>query len=268
MVAFPPCKINLGLNVLSRRPDGYHDVSTCFYPLPWSDVLEVLPSPSLNFTHTGLNIPGKEEDNLCLKAYKLLKSDYDLTPIQLHLHKIIPMGAGLGGGSSDASHMLMLLDKLFSLGLSLTQLSGYASTLGSDCTFFLYDQPMLGNGRGEKLQGISLSLKGYYLILVKPHVHVSTSEAYSHVIAHQAAHSIQEIVSKPVGLWRKLLINDFEESVFQKHPLLKDVKDRLYGHGALYASMSGSGSSLFGIFDKEIDLTSQFRDELCWSGWL
>lgn len=267
-VSFPPCKINLGLQIISRRPDGYHNITTCFYPLPWSDVLEILPSDQVEFTLTGLAIPGSREDNLCLKAYYLLKEDFRLPPVQIHLHKIIPAGAGLGGGSSDAAHVLRLLNGIFTLNLSADQMKSYAAWIGSDCAFFTQDAPMMGTSRGEVLNPVNISLKGYYGVLVNPGIHVSTAAAYAGVVPETPAANTQEIIALPVAKWRENLRNDFEPSVFKLHPDIQSIKERLYSSGALYASMSGSGSSVFGIYNKEMDSANLFSGLPGWSGWL
>ncbi len=267
MVVFPHCKINLGLQVVSKREDGYHNIATCFYPVPWCDVLEVIKSDQFQFTQSGTTIPGREEDNLCLKAYQLLSNDFDLQPVKLHLHKVIPTGAGLGGGSSDAAFTLRALNSVFNLKLSHTELNKYASTLGSDCSFFVDDRPMLGSGRGEILSEAPVSLKGKFLVLVKPGIHVATAEAYAGVIPKQPTHSIKEILELPITEWKQKLTNDFEESVFKKHPQIEMIKNELYSQGALYASMSGSGASVFGIFDSARDLNNKFDGDY-WAGEL
>ncbi len=267
MVTFPPCKINLGLQVLSKQPDGYHTISTCFYPLPWTDVLEILPSDSMAFTQTGIVIPGRPEDNLCMKAYHLVKQNFNLAPVQIHLHKIIPAGAGLGGGSSDGAHTVRLLNIIFSLGLLQEQLMQYASRLGSDCSFFIQDGPMTGKGRGNILEPVPVTLRGFYLRLFKPEIHISTAEAYANVDPQLASTDLQKIIEKPVHLWKDELRNDFEAYVFKKFPLIQQLKNELYEAGAVYASMSGSGSSVFGIFRNDGN-GAIFSMKESWSGWL
>ena len=269
MISFPFCKINLGLHILSRRSDGYHSIETCFYPVPWTDMLEVIPSKELIFTQTGISIPDEASGNLCVKAYHLLKKDFEIGPAQIHLHKIIPMGAGLGGGSSDAAFMLVLLNEVFSLRLTMDQLKVYASQLGSDCAFFLERKPLLGRGRGEELSDVAVDLKGKYLALIKPDISISTREAYSNVKPRQRSEGVKEIIEKcSLSQWREFLINDFEESVFIKYPAIKEIKEYFYSKGASYASMSGSGSSVLGIFDMPIDLMQDFKGKLYWSGLL
>lgn len=266
MVSFPPCKINLGLNVIEKRSDGYHNLETVFYPIPLNDIVEIIPADTTQFIASGITIPGDKSTNLCLKAYELLKSTYKLPPVEIRLHKVIPTGAGLGGGSADAAHTLRLLNKLFNLQLSISQLQDYAQQLGSDCAFFIEDKPMLGLGRGELLEPIQLSLKGKFLVLLKPNVHVSTAEAYKGVKPTRSQPSVREIVENtPIEKWRNLLKNDFEESVFKAHPIISEYKEKLYAAGALYACMSGSGSSVFGIFEKPFNFTGE---DLVWSGLL
>lgn len=269
MISFPPCKINLGLNVISKRPDGYHEIETCFYPVPWTDILEIIPSDVLTFTNSGNSIPGEKEDNLCLLAYQLLKSDFDLEPVKIHLHKIIPTGAGLGGGSSNAALTLRLLNTIFNLGLNVDQLKKYASQLGSDCAFFIEDKPMIGSGRGEVLKEAKLKWAGKFVVIVKPEVHVSTAGAYTGVKPALKLVGVKYIVERTTfGKWKNLLVNDFEESVFEKHPLIKEIKEKLYQQGAVYASMSGSGSAIYGIFEKPVKLKDHFPAMTYWSGVL
>jgi len=260
MIAFPPCKINLGLHVVAKCADGYHDIETCFFPVPWMDVLEIIPASAFQFTSTGIDIPGKENENLCIKAFALLRDAFKIPFVKIHLHKIIPMGAGLGGGSSDAAHTLRLLNTIFELKLSTEQLKNYAAQLGSDCSFFIQDEPMLGTGRGEILNPISVNLAGYYLVLVKPNVHVSTKDAYAGLTPKTPLHEIKEMLLQPVNSWKNLLINNFETSVFQKFPEIEKVKNRLYEFGATYACMSGSGATVFGLFEKPISLKGIFND--------
>jgi 4-diphosphocytidyl-2-C-methyl-D-erythritol kinase len=268
MVCFPHCKINLGLHILSKRPDGYHTLETCFYPVPWTDILEIIKADEFLFTSSGLLVTDTAEDNLCVKAFRLLQQHHSIAPVHIHLHKILPPGAGLGGGSSDAAHTLRLLNELFSLDLSAHVLRDYASRLGSDCAFFIEDQPRLGTGRGEDLHEIGVELKNKYLVLVKPPVSISTAEAYENVIPRVPAMGIREILKRDIHHWKDILHNDFEKSVFQKYPEIGLIKNKLYNRGAVYASMSGSGSSVFGIFDQELNLREEFGEATYWSGFL
>ncbi len=255
MVSFPGCKINLGLHVIRKRPDGYHDLETCFYPVPWQDILEIVPAETMAFTSSGIAIPGAEADNLCLRAYQLLKTDFNLPPVHIHLHKILPMGAGLGGGSSDGAHTLRTLNTVFSLGLSTDALAGYAARLGSDCAFFIYETPQLGTGRGEILEPVTVTLKDKYLLLVKPDIHVSTAEAYSGVTPRQADYNLRQVLeNQPMETWKDIVRNDFETSVFRKYPVIEQLKQTLYDAGAVYAAMSGSGATVFGIFNEQAQL--------------
>jgi 4-diphosphocytidyl-2-C-methyl-D-erythritol kinase len=266
MISFPPCKINLGLNIISKRADGYHDIETCFYPVPWTDILEIIPSKEFSFTSSGTPIPGANDQNLCVKAYQLLQQDFDLPPVSIYLHKIIPTGAGLGGGSSDAAYTLKILNSVFDIQLGTQQLKEYASKLGSDCSFFIESKPMFGEGRGDLLTAINIDLKGYYLVLVNPNVHVSTAQAYAGVVPQMPPHGSKAILKKPVNQWRHLLSNDFELSVFKQHPLIGEVKDSLYAQGAAYASMSGSGSTVFGLFAYQVDLKDHYVGMTYWAG--
>lgn len=268
MISFPPCKINLGLNVVLKRQDGYHEIETCFHPVPWTDILEIIPSNKLEFTQSGILIEGKPEDNLCVKAYELLRANFDLSPVKIHLHKVIPMGSGLGGGSSDGAHTLRLLNTIFSLGITTALLKEYASRLGSDCAFFIEDKPMLGTGRGEILENIKIDLKGKFIVIVKPDIHISTAEAYSSITPAFSQNRIKDVVDKDISDWKKLLRNDFEKSVFDKYPAISQIKERLYNEGATYASMSGSGSSVYGIFENPVELKNQFPNMKYWSGLL
>jgi 4-diphosphocytidyl-2-C-methyl-D-erythritol kinase len=251
MIQFPNCKINLGLSILSKRADGYHELETVFYPIAVSDALEILPTANLTMTHSGIAVPGDPTQNLCLKAYHLLKKDFpQLPPVQIHLHKNIPMGAGLGGGSSDGTAALIILNQQFDLGLNDQQLIDYASQLGSDCPFFVYNKACHATGRGEILKPIALDLSNYQFLLVHPGVHIATAWAFQQLNPNTKSESIQSIIEKPITDWKKNLINDFEAPVFKAEPTLLQIKDQLYQLGAIYASMSGSGSSLFGIFPK------------------
>jgi 4-diphosphocytidyl-2-C-methyl-D-erythritol kinase len=251
MIQFPNCKINLGLSILAKRADGYHELETVFYPIAVSDALEILPSDNLSLTQTGIAVPGDPVQNLCLKAYHLLKKDFpNLPAVKMHLQKNIPMGAGLGGGSSDGSSTLLILNQQFSLGLNDQQLIDYASQLGSDCPFFVYNKACHATGRGEVLTPIELDLTNYQFLLVHPGKHISTAWAFQQLTPNTKSESIQSIIQKPISEWKTLLINDFEAPVFKAEPNLLAIKEQLYQLGAIYASMSGSGSSLFGIFPK------------------
>lgn len=250
MVAFPICKINLGLNILRKRKDGYHDIETAFFPIPFTDVLEIIPAKSkTQLTNTGIS-SGSNEDNLCLKVYYLLKKDFPSLPeINIHLHKAIPVGAGLGGGSADASFTLSLLNKMFDLQLSPFRLFGYASLLGSDCSFFLFNKPCVATGRGESMEVMQLSLSNYKILLINPGIHINTKEIFQQIIPAIPAKKIKDIIQQPVETWKNELVNDFEKIVFPQHEVIKKIKEKLYNHNAVYASMTGTGSTVFGIFN-------------------
>jgi 4-diphosphocytidyl-2-C-methyl-D-erythritol kinase len=262
MLFFPNCKINLGLSILRKRPDGFHDLETVFYPLPLKDALELIPNSNSepSFSSYGLPIPGDPADNLCLKAWRLIKHDLPgLSAIHIHLYKNIPIGAGLGGGSADGAGTLTGLNRLFQLGLSSDRLLHYATQLGSDCPFFLLNTPCLGQGRGERLRPIALDLSGYSFALVDPGIHISTAQAFALCTPREtagsprdatSAGSLQEIIARPIDTWRASLINDFQAPILHLHPELQKINDSLYARGALYASLTGSGSSFFGIFPK------------------
>lgn len=266
MISFPPCKINLGLNIVRKRTDGYHDIETCFFPVPWCDVLEIIPSTKTKIFQTGIPIASEPTLNIVYKAYELLRKDLGIGSVEIHLHKIIPHGAGLGGGSSDAAQALKLLNAIFSLSLSDNQLKKYALALGSDCPFFLDAKPMLGKGRGEFLEPVQIDLSGKYLVLIKPDESVSTAEAYSGVVPQLPTVSLVDIIRKPITEWRQSLVNDFENSVFSKHPEIAKIKDFLYSKDAIYSSMSGSGSTVYGIFDKPFNASDYYPTRATWSG--
>ena len=261
MIAFPNCKINLGLSIIAKRADGFHELETVFYPVGLRDMVEIIHSNEtttpVEFSHTGLSIPGDATQNLCVKAYTLLKKDFpNLPPVKIHLHKHIPMGAGLGGGSSDGTAVLNLLNTQFNLGLQTNQLIDYAAQLGSDCPFFVHNNACHATGRGEILNPIALDLSNYRFVLIHPGIHVSTAWAFGQLHPHAKSQSIAEIITQPIEHWKNILVNDFEAPIFKAHPLLASIKEQLYEAGAIYASMSGSGSSLFGIFAKTHSLTS------------
>jgi len=254
MISFPNAKINIGLYVTKRLADGYHSIETVFFPVKIFDVLEVVEAENLVFQTSGIEIPGYADENLCLKAYELLKKDFDLPPLSIHLHKNIPIGAGLGGGSADAAFFIALLNDKFQLGMSQKELDNYARRLGADCAFFMHNRPAFAIGKGDELTEISLNLDTYFLVLITPPVHVSTGEAYRGVRPEPSGIVLTELIRLPVEEWKKVIKNDFEESVFKNHPGIRGIKAALYEAGALYASMSGSGSSVFGIFKGEVKL--------------
>ena len=267
MITFPLAKINLGLNVVERRPDGYHNLQTVFMPVPLTDALEVhemdaaFPSEmDCDLKVTNIAVEGDEQRNLVVRAYNMLKAEFpDMPRVHAHLRKDIPTQAGMGGGSSDCAAMLLLLNRMFSLGLTQQQLIDRAAQLGADCPIFILNRPAYAEGIGEKLTPIELSLQDYYLAIVRPNIPVPTKEAFSRITPHMPAKNCLDIVRQPIDTWRHELVNDFEESVFALHPEIGAVKQRLYDLGAVYAAMSGSGSALFGIFKKEPALEGEFQ---------
>lgn len=266
MVVFPNCKINLGLNIICKRNDGFHDLETVFYPIPLYDVLEVVQTSKpeiqqeyISFTASGIPVEETNENNLCLKAFRVLKKDcLDLPAVQMHLHKVIPIGAGLGGGSADGAFTMKLLNEKFHLNLSIEQLINYSLKLGSDCPFFIINKPCFATGRGDLLEPVSIDLSGFKIILANPGIHINTGNAFSTITPSQPARSIKDIIKQPVTTWKNELKNDFEETVFKKEPEIRRIKTELYNAGAVYASMTGSGSTVFGIFEKEKEISLSF----------
>lgn len=274
MIVFPNIKINLGLSITEKRPDGYHNLETVFYPVALEDALEIRTlteaEKKITLHQYGMEIAGNPEDNLVAKAYSLLDKEFHLPPVEIHLYKHIPSGAGLGGGSSDAAFMLKLLNNHFHLELSEDQLEIYAATLGADCAFFIKNKPTYAEGIGNIFSPIELSLKGYQIMIVKPDVFVSTREAFANIHPHHPEYPVKEVIRRPVAEWKDTLINDFEASVFPQHPVIGEIKQELYNQGAVYASMSGSGSSVFGLFVPESSLPEidWKPDTFCFKGKL
>lgn len=272
MITYPNAKINLGLNIVSKRPDGYHNLETVFYPIPLCDTLSVeaipdnIQSPNdYLFNIEGTPVDCSPEKNLVIKAFRLLQTEYPLAPIQIRMRKDIPFGAGLGGGSADAAFMLKMLNDYFSLNLSVEKLEELAARLGADCAFFIQNRPTLAKGIGNIFTPVSLSLKGYTLVLVKPEIHISTQEAYAKVRPYIPEYRVQDAISRPIQEWKDIIVNDFEESVFPNHPELNRIKQELYHQGTIYASMSGSGSSIYGIFPTAPqNMAEIFKPHFCW----
>lgn len=255
MILFPNCKINLGLHILRKRSDGFHDLETVFYPVPLKDGLEIIQpeqsSEEVSLQLSGLAIEADTSQNICVKAYYLLKKDFPQLPaIGMHLHKVIPTGAGLGGGSADGAFTLLLLNKKFNLKLSEEALMRYALQLGSDCPFFIKNKPCFATGRGEGLQEINLDLSTYKIVLVNPRIHVATGWAFSQLTPTDQRPSLQLLIQQPVTEWKEVLTNDFEKPIFSRYPEIGKIKVELYHQGAVYAAMSGSGSTVFGLFEK------------------
>ena len=255
MIVFPNAKINIGLNITERRPDGYHNLETIFYPLMIRDALEAIESDQLTFQSSGIHIPGNEATNLCLQAYHLLNKDFTLPLLSIHLHKHIPIGAGLGGGSADTAFFIKLLNQSYNLGLSADAMMDYARQLGADCAFFINNKPLFAYGKGDQFESVDLDLSVYKVVLVMPPVHVSTAQAYGGIKPVATQHSLKNLVKSPVDEWKKFIKNDFEEHIFKAFPVIGEVKEHLYNSGALYASMSGSGASVFGVFENTPDLS-------------
>lgn len=278
MLAISNCKINIGLNIIGKRADGFHDIETVFYPVEWCDVIEVTERSLLekdNFSYTkglalkisGLEIEGNDDSNLCVRAFQLLRKDFQLPDVVMHLHKLIPMGAGLGGGSSNAAHTLRLLNVVFKLNLNTQQLKNYAAQLGSDCSFFIENKPCFASGKGELTSAINLDLSDKHITIVKPDIHVSTVEAYQNILP-SASKNLKELILQPIENWKATVVNDFEEGVFKKHPSLATIKRQLYDNGCTYASMSGSGSAVYGISNEKIVMKNNNPKITIWQGVL
>lgn len=256
MILFPNAKINLGLRITGKRSDGYHDLETIFFPIPLRDAAEIVRAPAkkehpaFGITVTGTPVPGDTSSNLCTKAWQLIKNDFpDLPPVKMYLHKAIPVGAGLGGGSSDGAFTLILLNEELKLNLSTEKLLSYALQLGSDCPFFIINKPCYATGRGEIMEEISIDLHAYHLVIINPGIHISTKEAFGAInISGKQRQTLKQVITQPVSSWKHSLENEFERSVFASRPELKAIKDKLYASGAEYASMTGTGSCIYGIF--------------------
>ncbi len=268
MLSFPNAKINIGLTIVEKRKDGFHNIETVFYPIKLQDSLEIIKlseNKETVFNSYGNSIPGKGT-NLCVKAYELLKQDFKLLPVDIGLLKNIPIGAGLGGGSSDAAFTLKLLNELFELNLSVESLENYARLLGSDCAFFIRNKTVFASGKGDQFEEIDLSLHNYVIVLVNPCIHIGTAEAYSNTIPKKPKTSLQDLISLPIEEWKNNIKNDFEESIFPNYPQIAEIKNNLYNLGALYSSMSGSGSSVYGIFSSIPELKNVFPHYFVWVG--
>ena len=266
MICFPNAKINLGLNVTEKRTDGFHNIETIFYPIAWCDALEVVETNTGNFNlyASGYAIAGKQEDNLLYKVYQLIKQTHTLPPINVYLQKALPMGAGLGGGSADAAFFINLLNDAFSLELGDTEKQNIAKQLGSDCAFFINNKPVFAYNKGDEFNAIDLDLSKYYIAVIYPNVRSNTKEAYSLVTPKLPQQSVLEIITQPIETWKDLLVNDFEPSIFSLYPIVKTIKENLYEQGAVYASMSGSGSAVYGLFNEK----PQFKDIENYPHWI
>ena len=250
MILFPPAKINLGLNVLFKRQDGYHEMESCMYQIPFYDILEIIKSDSFKFYQSGLKVNSKEEENLVVKAFRLMQSNFSIGNVYIHLFKSIPMGAGLGGGSSNAAYVILGLNDLFNLNLSLNHMRSLSMELGSDCPFFIEKEAKIVTGRGEIFKNVNIDLEGKFLKIVNPRIHISTKDAYNRLNDFNN-YSIEKVINKPIEKWKKELKNSFEYSAFKNYPEIELIKNKLYMEGAIYASMSGSGSTIYGLYNKQ-----------------
>ena len=262
MLSFPNCKINFGLYIINKRDDGFHNIETVFFPVPLTDIAEIIPSKNtgIDFTTSGIPV-NNDNSNLCKKAYNLIKKDFpNLPPVKMHLHKVIPLGAGLGGGSADAAFTLQLLNDKFSLGLTKEQLINYALQTGSDCPFFIINKPCFATGRGEVIHPINLNLSAYKLVIINPGIHIDTKWAFAKIKPSQPEVSIKNIIAQPVETWKDQLKNDFEIPVFAEYPEIKNIKEGMYHKGAAYASLSGSGSTVYALLKKDKIIANPTND--------
>lgn len=267
MICFPNAKINLGLNITEKRSDGFHNLESVFYPVGWTDALEIVISDKFEFNLTGISVEGNKEDNLCVKVYQSLKEKYNLAPVKMHLHKNIPVGAGLGGGSADAAFTAKLLNEIFNLNLSIEEMQNIVRPLGSDCAFFIENKPVYAFEKGDQFKNIELNLIGKYIVMAYPDLHISTKEAYSGIKPQKPTFNILDTIKQDIGSWKEKLVNDFENGIIQKYPIIEQLKNEFYKAGAIYASMSGSGSTVFGIFDMEIETNNMFpKNYKIWQG--
>lgn len=254
MISFANAKINIGLSITEKRSDGYHNIETIFYPVKLYDVIEFHPADNFSFEAYGIDIPN-DGDNLCIRAYNLLKIDYPtIKPINIKLLKNIPVGAGLGGGSSDAAYVLKGINEINGIGLNDSQLQSYASKLGADCAFFIQDRPVFAEGIGTELSDIAIDISKYFIVIIKPEIHISTAEAYSNITPQIPKVDLRRAIQLPIQEWKYYISNDFEIGIFEKYPEIQTIKHKLYEKGALYALMSGSGSAVYGIFEEEVVL--------------
>lgn len=271
MLCFPNAKINLGLNIIEKRPDGFHNIETIFYPIPLCDALEITKINSnkvYEFSSSGISVNVKPSENIVIKAFELVASKFDIPPTAIHLHKNIPFGAGLGGGSSDAAHMIKLLNSYYELNLNNSELENLAIQIGSDCPFFINNDAVFAEGKGNLFTPTDLNLCNYYILLIKPDIHISTPMAYANVNPKKTSEPLYHRIKQPIDNWKHCIQNDFEKSIFPNHPELKTIKDELYAHGAVYASMSGSGSSMFGLFKKMPEIKESWQKYFIWTSKL
>ena len=260
MVVYPNAKINLGLNITEKRPDGYHNIESVFLPIQLCDTLSIIENPKFEFIQSGIKLDSEPENNLVVKAFRILEREFKLPPVSIQLEKNIPFGGGLGGGSSDASFCLKAVNSLFDLNINDDKLAEYSKKIGADCPFFIYNKPSLVKGIGDIITPIDINLNDYILVLVKPDFGVPTPLAYKNIQPQKSAYPINEVISKPIELWKNKLSNDFEFSVFKLFPELKEIKEKLYSLGAVYASMSGSGATMFGLFRGNQNVKNEFSN--------
>ena len=267
MLTYSNAKINIGLNIVEKRDDGFHNIETVFFPINMRDAIEIADSKEnspYTFSASGIPINIDAKDNIVVKAYELIRAKYSFPAQDIHLHKNIPFGAGLGGGSANAAYMIKLLNQKFNIGMSTEEMEGEVKKLGSDCAFFIKNKPAFAIEKGDKMNSIDLDLSGYHILLIKPDVHISTPEAYANIKPYKPETSLKELIKQPIENWKSIIKNDFEDSIFPKHPLLAEIKNELYDQGAIYAAMSGSGSSMFGLFKDEPNILPQWKKYFCW----
>ncbi|MGQ1910185.1 4-(cytidine 5'-diphospho)-2-C-methyl-D-erythritol kinase [Marinifilum sp. RC60d5] len=270
MLNFPNAKINLGLNVIEKRSDGFHNIETIFYPIPLCDALEIAESEKtrpFEFSSSGIPINIADKDNIVVKAFELLRNEYELPSTSIHLHKNIPFGAGLGGGSADAAFMIKMLNDFYNIGLNTGKMEDLACKLGSDCPFFISNKPVFAQGKGEIFSPTKVNLSGYFIAMIKPEIHISTPEAYAGIKPKPSA-NLQSLIELPPDQWKENITNDFEDSIFPNYPLLSQLKKELYNQGAVYAAMSGSGSTIFGLFTEKPVIRENWKEHYNWIGQL
>jgi len=272
MITFPNAKINIGLNILRKRTDNYHDLQSIFIPIPLKDALEVVENKENNkieFFNTGLQIDSPEDNNLVIKAYNLLKKDFDLPFVKIHLHKVIPFGAGLGGGSADATFMLKMLNDLFSLKLTDDNLKHYTKKIGADCTFFLSNKSCFATEKGDVLEPINFDFSKFQIVLIKPNINLNTAKMYSYITPNESVTDLRLLIKKPIEEWKNFIFNDFEKVITQQHKEIEEIKTFLYKSGAFFSAMSGSGSSVFGLFADNYDCSKiKYENSFVWNSTL